>query len=461
MRLLGTIESSSMKSAAVLFESGDVLYGRLRPYLNKVIAPDFRGLASAEFIPLTPAEGVASRFVLYRLNSVEFVRFTSHLDEGDRPRVSYEQIGGFRLAVPPTPEQHRLVEALDSYFTRLDAAEQALLRAQANLKRYRASVLKAAVEGRLVPTEAELARQEGREYEPASVLLARILAERKLRWEKAELAKMKAKGIVPKDHRWKARYEEPAGPDLSGLPDLPEGWCWARAEQVSDFITKGTTPAADLMFAISGEIPYIKVYNLTFDGTLDFLENRPTFISISTHRELLSRSICLPGDVLMNIVGPPLGKVSIVPGIFVEWNINQAIARYRPLPGLSNEYLAISLQAPPTLRWAEKESKATAGQFNLTLETSRSLPIALPPKAEQERIVRAIESHSSVMRHVERSASDDLAHIARLRQSILKWAFEGKLVDQDPNDEPAAELLARIRTERATRPAGGKALRRG
>ena len=101
-----------------------------------------------------------------------------------------------------------------------------LERVQRNLKRYRASVLKAAVEGRLVPTEAELARAEGRDYEPASVLLQRILAERRRRWEEAELAKLKARGKTPKDDKWKAKYKEPAPPDTAELPELPEGWCW-------------------------------------------------------------------------------------------------------------------------------------------------------------------------------------------------------------------------------------------
>ena len=133
----------------------------------------------------------------------------------------------FRLPVAPGAEQRRIVAAIESYFTRLDDAVATLARVQRNLKRYRASVLKAAVEGRLVPTEAELARAEGRSYEPASVLLTRILAERRRRWEEAELAKMKAKGKAPKDDKWKEKYVEPVAPDTSELPELPEGWCWA------------------------------------------------------------------------------------------------------------------------------------------------------------------------------------------------------------------------------------------
>ena len=126
------------------------------------------------------------------------------------------------------------------------------------------------------------------------------------------------------------------------------------------------------MFEGAGEIPYIKVYNLTFDGTLDFTI-APTYITKRVHEGDLKRSRCLPGDVLMNIVGPPLGKVSVVPESFDEWNINQAIARFRPV-GVQPAYLSICLRTPALIAHAASRAKATAGQFNLTLEICRDLP---------------------------------------------------------------------------------------
>ncbi len=119
------------------------------------------------------------------------------------------------VIVATAEEQHRIVEAIDSYLTRLDDAVASLERVQAKLKAYRASVLKAAVEGRLVPTEAALARAEKRAYEPAEALLARILKERRRRWEEAELAKLKAAGRTPRDDKWKGKYEEPVALDTS------------------------------------------------------------------------------------------------------------------------------------------------------------------------------------------------------------------------------------------------------
>src|SRR5436305_918431 len=215
MRLLGTVPAGTMRSNATHFFPEDILYGRLRPYLNKVLGPTFEGLASAEFIPLTPEPGIDRDFVRYRLNAVDFVSFTSHLDEGDRPRVDWDGIRKFNVSLPPSVEQRRIVDAIDSHLTRLDDALASLQGVQAKLKAYRASVLKAAVEGRLVPTEASLARAEKRDYEPAEVLLARILKERRRRWEEAELAKLKAAGKTPKDDKWKSRYREPVVPDRS------------------------------------------------------------------------------------------------------------------------------------------------------------------------------------------------------------------------------------------------------
>jgi type I restriction enzyme, S subunit len=134
-----------------------------------------------------------------------------------------EKLVEYEVTIPPAPEQERIIEALDSYLSRLDAAVASLDSAQAKLKVYRASVLKAAVEGRLVPTEAELARREGRSYEAAQVLLERILQERRRRWEDAELAKMTVHGKTPKDDRWKANYDEPTRPSCTASGQTTTG----------------------------------------------------------------------------------------------------------------------------------------------------------------------------------------------------------------------------------------------
>jgi type I restriction enzyme S subunit len=246
-------------------------------------------------------QGISLKYLYYALDSL-------HLGELDKstaiPGLNRDDLYAQQIPLPPLGEQRRIVEAIETQLTRLDAGVASLRRAQAGLRRYKAAVLKAACEGRLVPQDAS--------DEPADALLRRILDERRAKWEAEQIAKMRAQGRMVLDDGWRAKYQEPQGPNTTSLSELPKGWVWARAEQLCDFITKGTTPSPEKLYSGSGDVPYIKVYNLTDNGLLDFTI-KPTFISEETHRGELARSRVLPGDVLMNIVGPPLGKVSMVP----------------------------------------------------------------------------------------------------------------------------------------------------
>jgi type I restriction enzyme, S subunit len=140
-RLLGSISATEMRSAANRYYLNDVLYSRLRPYLNKVHRASDAGLCSSEFIVFPENGNIAPDFLRYRLNANDFVSFANSLDAGDRPRVNFEQISAFKLWCPPLRTQHRIVAEIEEKLSRLDAAQSALLRAQANLKRYRASAL--------------------------------------------------------------------------------------------------------------------------------------------------------------------------------------------------------------------------------------------------------------------------------------------------------------------------------
>ena len=201
---------------------------------------------------------------------------------------------------------------------------------------------------------------------------------------------------------------------------------YKRLKELCFFITKGTTPSKTAMTAGNGEIPFIKVYNLTFDNTLDFSID-PTFVDKDTHIGFLGRSIVYPGDVLMNIVGPPMGKVSIVPDLYSEWNINQAIARFRCMDGLYNKYLAYFLGYSDTVEKMKSKAKATAGQFNLTLEICRDIQIPVLTIEEQKNIVFDIETKLSQQQKIADTIELALQQAEAMRQSILKKAFEGDL----------------------------------
>ena len=431
MRLLDMAKASEVKSSASYFGQGDVIYGRLRPYLNKVYMPDFSGLASGEFIVFPSQPNLNNAYLKYFLNQWEFVSFVTRLNTGDRPRVDFTQFANYPLPLAPLPEQRRIVAEIEKQFTRLDASVESLKRARANLKRYRASVLKSACEGSLVPTEAELARNEGRDYEPAGVLLERILAERRARWESQE--------------KRRGKYKEPSAPDTSDLPALPEGWAWATLAQVSDVkggVTKGKLYRSGQTLR---EIPYLRVANVQ-RGYLD-LEQLST---IKTSEETIEQLRLIPGDVLFTEGGDrdKLGRGWVWQGEVEECIHQNHVFRAR---------LLLDSVIPEMVSWwgnsfgrdfFSRFGKQTTNLASINLTVLSQFPIPIPPLAEQQRIVAEVERRLSVIQQAEATVTASLVRADRLRQSILKQAFSGQLVPQDPDDEPASALLERIRAER-------------
>ena len=239
-KLSGHGRSSDVRSSKTKFNRGDLLYGKLRPYLNKVYVSDFEGVCSTDLLVFSKNELLSNAFLLYRFLCRDFVNYASYNVNGiNLPRVNFQTLSRFKIPFPPLPEQHRIVAKIEELFTKLDAGINELHNAQSQLKRYRHSVLKAAFEGKL--TESWRADHQD-EIEPASVLLERILKARRKKWEAEQLEQMQARGKMSKDNKWKAKYKEPVAPDMSELPELPEGWKWIKLEQVTDLITKGASP---------------------------------------------------------------------------------------------------------------------------------------------------------------------------------------------------------------------------
>lgn len=334
-----------------------------------------------------------------------------------------------RLTIPlaPSQQQREIVAAIDSHFSRLDAATATLERVQRNLERYRASVLKAAVEGRLVPTEAELAKKEGRSYEPASVLLKRILAERRRRWEEAELAKLKAKGKAPTDDKWKAKYEEPAAPDTDGLPELPEGWCWARMAQIAS-ISGGITKNANRE-KLQLRRPYLRVANVYANELrLDEIKH------IGVTDDEAERASLLLGDLLIvegnGSVGQ-IGRVAMWDGSIAECVHQNHIIKVRVDDRELAKWSLTWLLSANGRKHIEGAASSTSGLHTLSLSKVAGLPIPIAPSSEQSRVRLEVDRLLSEQGHLQEVLGHACQRTGRLRQAILKWAFEGRLAPTD------------------------------
>lgn len=347
------------------------------------------------------------------------------------------------LCVAPLNEQKRIVAEIEKQFSRLDEALANLHRVKANLKRYKASVLKAAVEGKLT----EQWRKEHPDVEPADKLLKRILAERRQKWEEAELAKMRRRGIEPKDNDWKRRYKGASLGDLEDLPVLPIGWVWATLDQMAaaepNAITDGPFGSNLKTEHYTEHGP--RVIRLQNIGYAEFIDEKAHITE--EHCARLIKHSARPDDVVIAGLGHPSPRACLVPPRIGKAIVKADCVRFRASPHLKPGYLMYALNSEPTQKGTEKIVHGI-GRPRLNLGEIKSILLPVPPKNEQEAIFEEIEHRLSVGLDLLRKVESDISCAERLRQSILKKAFIGKLVPQDPNDEPAKDLLARIRIAR-------------
>lgn len=413
-----------------------------------IVGPVHRMLMLSDKILRFTFEAIDPRWALWALRTVHGRSEIRRLATGNQQsmrNISQARIRQIHIPLAPRIEHLRIVSSIEEQMSKLDGAVAGLQRVQANLERYRASVLKAAVESRLVPTDAALARAEGRDYEPASVLLERILTERRQRWEQAELAKMKAKGKMPKNDKWKPDTRSPPPPDTHNLPALPEGWCWAYFDSFLHSIQAGKNLKCEERPPIGNEVGVVKVSAVTW-GEFDESESKtcrnPSFVN--------QRLFIKPRDFLFSRANTLqlVGTCVIVGKVSRKLMLSDKILRFQTI-GEINRWLLMVLRS--TWGRSEIEALATGNQEsmrNIGQARIRQIQMPLPPLHEIRNILSEAELHLATAQRINLLGHTNLIRSERLRQSILKWAFEGKLVDQNPNDEPASELLARIRAQR-------------
>lgn len=347
-----------VEATKLMFKKGDIIFGRRRAYQRKLGIAEFDGICSAHAMVLrAKPDVVLPEFLPFFMQSDRFMKRAVEISVGSlSPTINWKTMAVQEFMLPPIDEQARLCELLACARESVDSYSSALEVANVMLRSGLVSIF--ASEG-CSPATAEMSQAVVR---PNWRLVSAV--------------------------------------DISTAP-----------------ITKGATPPGATGVIETG-IPFLKVYNLTFDGALDF-SIEPTFVTPDVHSKELARSKIQAGDVLMNIVGPPLGKVSIVPANFPSANINQAIARFRVREDIPPRYIAAYLLSDWAQRWLGSRSKKTSGQQNLTLELCQKLPVPLPPDHLLGDVVSTIDALFESVRLIEKRKSvTDYTYKTILREVI-------------------------------------------
>ena len=441
-RIVGSVPSRQMKSATSRFSKDNVLYGRLRPYLNKVAQPKFNGLASGEFIVFEGHELIDPGFLRYRLHAQDFVSFASHLNEGDRPRVSFDQIGSFHVLVPPPEEQRRIAGKVEALFDEIDKGVETLRDAKRTIELYRQSLLKSAFEGHLT---ADWRRQNRDNLDSAEFLFQRIREERESlyaaalgQWQR-DVATWEERGQKGRKPRRPTRPPTPQKSKSKDLRQLPRGWFYLPLEAISSRIRNGIAVKPDgvgplKIFRISAVRPMafdLDDFRQITDPDGGMAEYRLTsgdllFTRYNGSRDYVGVSAMYRGD-----------GTHVYPDKLIRCQIDSEI--------VNTAYLEAATNCGESRRHLESRIRTTAGQSGVSGGDIKSIPVPICSRAEQSEIVRIVHSRLKAADKLRTEIDTNLSRAEALRQSILRQAFSGRLVPQDPNDEPAQALLARIR----------------
>ena len=417
-------------SSAKVMPAGSVHFSSRAPIGYVVISSE--PLATNQgFKSLVPAPGIFNEYVYYYLIAS---RGYAHKRASGTTflEISGKVFGRLPIPLAPTATQHRIVTKIEELFSELDQGVESLKTVRAQLHVYRQALLKHAFEGKLTAQW----REEHPDAEPASELLQRILVERRRGWEDNQLRKFAEKGRLPPTN-WKAKYKEPVAPNTADLSVLPQGWCWASVEQISTKVVDGVHKKPD--YVPSG-VPFVTVKNLTVGPRISF--EHLNYITPEDHIHLKKRTDPERGDILVSKDGT-LGVVRII-DIDLEFSIFVSVALIKPVLRETSGFFGMALSSPQVQQQMVPKG---SGLVHIHLEDLRADCVPLPPIAEHHAILEAVENRLTVIGQIETEMDNQLLKADALRQSILKKAFSGQLVAQDPNDEPASILLDRIRAE--------------
>jgi type I restriction enzyme S subunit len=374
--------------------------------------------------------------------AIQQLQKTEHLHGSTMMHINRGPFMAHRVPLPPAAEQTRIVAKLEELLSDLDAGVAELKAAQKKLAQYRQSLLKAAVEGTLT---AEW-RTKNTPTESGVQLLQRILIDRRARWEAKQLAKFEDQGKnPPKD--WQKKYPEPVQPDMTNLLDLPEGWIWVSLDAlIGDGPQNGLylhaskygrgTPilriddyqigwhrACTELNLVDADNKTTEMYALNVD---DLVINR---VNSMTH---LGKSLCIK---------------EAIAGVLFESNM----MRLHLNCGVCADYVTFYLGSELGRERLISDAKWAVNQASINQQDVKKTPIPLPPLSEQQYLTQLLSIQHGGMLQQSTAIDSALKQSAAQRQNILRAAFSGQLVQQDPSDEPASELLSRICAERTER----------
>lgn len=430
-KLLSTIRASErpFKSTKNSFKRGDVLYGKLRPYLNKIIIAKEDGVCTTEIIPLCAEPSCCNKYIFYWLKSSTFQGYVNDVSYGvNMPRLGTADGLKAPLRLAPLAEQKIIAEKLDTLLAQIDSTKARLEQIPQILKRFRQAVLAAAVSGNLTA--------EWRMNNNSNIVEEEI--------EKVK-NKLIAKKIIKKD----LIYSK-----LDRKYPIPSDWLYVKLQSIATKITDGEhktpkrEPAGQLLISARNiQDGYLKLSDVDYVGDAEF-------------QKLRNRCDPDSGDVLISCSGS-IGRVCLV-----DENSKYVMVRSVALIKLMqdfviNKYMMYLLQSPLLQKEIEENSKSTA-QANLFLGPIKNLGIPLPPVPEQAEIVRRVEQLFAYADTIEKQVNSALTRVNSLTQSILAKAFRGELTAQWRAENPslisgensAAALLEKIKAERAA--SGGK-----
>jgi type I restriction enzyme S subunit len=411
------------------------------------IGGSFVGSFGAFCTGLRPSGALSPAYFRYYFQTPSYRKSVSELSAGSNiNNLKTADLASQNFPLPPAPEQTRIVEKLEELLSDLDAGVAELKAAQKKLGQYRQSLLKAAVEGALT-ADWRAARKVGAgdtAPETGAQLLERILTERRARWEAKQLAKFAEQGKAPpKD--WQAKYPEPMQPNTSDLPELPEGWSWASVDQLTDEQKYGSSSKTN---EDSSGVPILRMGNIQ-DGDLDFsnLKYLP-----ADHDEFPGLYL-QDGDLLFNRTNSPelVGKTAVYRSQISPCSFASYLISVRFSQSYIPELASTFINSAYGKYWIKSVVVQQVGQANVNGSKLAALAIPLPPLEEQKEIVSSLQAQTNEIVEQLKNVDTSLKQSAAQRKNILKAAFSGQLVPQDPNDEPASVLLERIRAERAKR----------